>query len=296
VTAGLRMAPRMSARVGELVRERVPFVHATVVRAQCPTSAHPGDDAVVLADGSIEGFVGGHCAEESVRSAALDALKDEEPLLLRILPEDATVFPDATGSRVVVNPCLSGGAIEIFLEPLLPSPQVLLVGPSPVADSVARLGDSVGFSCVVASSLRSAPLHDSVAAVISSHGRDEVESIRLALDAGIMFIGLVASHKRGEAVLASMGLTDDERRRVHTPVGLDIGARTTGEIALSIVAALVRAVRVEGVRAPRSGQEAGPQLTVDPVCGMTVVVGPRTPSRLVDGRTEWFCSPACRDR
>src|SRR4051812_28695072 len=99
--------------------ECTPFVRATVVRAQQPSSAHPGDAAIVYADGSIEGFVDGQCAEVSVRTAALEALRLGETMLLRVLPGDGASFPETPGAHVVVNPCLSGGALEIFLEPLL---------------------------------------------------------------------------------------------------------------------------------------------------------------------------------
>ncbi len=112
----------MAARSNELQAERVPFVYAMVVRAQAPTSTRPGDDAIILGDGTIEGFVGGQCAGESVRSAALRVLQEGEPMLLRILPDGAEEFPELPGAQVVVNPCLSGGAIEIFLEPHLPAP------------------------------------------------------------------------------------------------------------------------------------------------------------------------------
>ena len=116
------MSRGMAARVRELSAGRVPFVHATVVRAQVPSSAKAGDDAVVLPDGTIEGFVGGQCAETSVRTAALGALRDGETVLLRVLPDDSAPFPDSPGAQVVVNTCLSGGALEIFLRPMLPAP------------------------------------------------------------------------------------------------------------------------------------------------------------------------------
>jgi xanthine dehydrogenase accessory factor len=104
------MSRGMAARVRELSAGRVPFVHATVVRAQVPSSAKAGDDAVVLPDGTIEGFVGGQCAETSVRTAALGALRDGETVLLRVLPDDGAPFPESPGAQVVVNACLSGGA------------------------------------------------------------------------------------------------------------------------------------------------------------------------------------------
>jgi xanthine dehydrogenase accessory factor len=286
----------MTHRVSELLSDQVPFVHATVVRAQSPTSARPGDDVVVLPNGTIEGFVGGHCAEESVRTAALEVLAAGEPLLLRILPPGDVEFPEVPGSRVVVNPCLSGGALEIFLEPRLPPPRVSVVGDSPIADALAGMADSLGFEFDSVSSLAGQPPRGALAVIVASHGRDEPESLRSALDAGVQFIGLVASPRRGEAVLDAMGLSGDERARIHTPVGLDIGAKTAEEIALSIMAEVVQAVRSGRLRARAPVPPLRPLQSVDPVCGMTVVVGPETPHRTVGDREVWFCSPSCRDR
>jgi xanthine dehydrogenase accessory factor len=285
----------MAARVAELTAARVPFVHAMVVRAQQPTSARPGDDAVILGDGTMEGFVGGHCAEASVRSAALNALADDQTLLLRVLPEGEQPFPDSPNARVVVNPCLSGGALEIFLEPLLPAPLLVAVGHTPITNALLAMAASVGF--VGEQVLPGQPLDGgAVAVVVASHGSGEPESIRSALDSGVPFVGLVASRIRGVAVLDEMGLTDAERARVRTPVGLDIGARTPEEIALSIMAELVRAVRVNGVKAATAGPVAQPEQAIDPICGMTVVVDQATPHVTDADGDHWFCGTGCRDR
>jgi xanthine dehydrogenase accessory factor len=283
------LAQRMAARMSELATERVPFVHATVVRAQFPTSARPGDDAIVLADGSIEGFVGGQCAEGSVRVAALEALRERQSMLLRVLPEGEAAFPESPGAHVVVNPCLSGGALEIFLEPLLPPPVIHLVGTGPIAQAVAALAQTLGFA------VEHGQLDGATAMIIASHGRDEAEQIRAALDAGVGFIGLVASRQRGTAVLAELGLTDAERARVHTPVGIWIGARTAEEIALSIMAEVVRAIRLDGLVAPAPVLDAAPAEAIDPVCGMRVVVGHDTPHVRRGSEDHWFCSAGCRD-
>jgi len=285
----------MNARATELLAERVPFVHATVVRAQSPTSARAGDVAIILADGAIEGFVGGQCAEETVRVAALDVLGGGEALLLRVLPHGEAGFPELPGAKMVVNPCLSGGALEIFLEPHLPPPLLYIVGETPIADAVAAQAESLGFAFAAVRTLESQQPEGAVAVIIASHGSGEPESIRAALDADVRFIGLVASRRRGEAVLDAMDLTKRERDRVHTPVGLDIGARTAAEVALSIMAGVVRAMRTEGLVAPSTQAPPPPHQVVDPVCGMTVVVGPDTPHRTVDGREHWYCSTECRD-
>jgi len=288
----------MAARVAELTAARVPFVHATVVRAQEPTSARPGDDAVILGDGTIEGFVGGHCAEGSVRSAALTALADGQTLLLRVLPEGEEPFPEtARGARVVVNPCLSGGALEIFLEPQLPAPLLMVVGTTPITSALLAMAGPLGF--VGEKLTLGQAVGGATAVVVASHGTGEPESIRAALDTGVPFIGLVASRKRGAGVLDEMGLTDAERGRVRTPVGLDIGARTAEEIALSIMAELVRAVRVDRIKPapiPDETVVTQPMQVIDPICGMTVVVGADTPHVHDADGDHWFCGPGCRDR
>jgi xanthine dehydrogenase accessory factor len=155
--------------VAELIDQRRRFVQATVVRAQCPTSARPGDAAIVLPDGSIEGFVGGQCVEESVRSVALDVLSSGESMLLRILPDDGDVFPDAPGAVTTVNPCLSGGAIEVFLEPKLPAARIVVVGGTPIADALVRLGGPLGLAMDAADD--GSEVEGATAVVIASHGR-----------------------------------------------------------------------------------------------------------------------------
>lgn len=288
------MTTELSARIDELTRSRVPFVQATVVRAQEPSSAHAGDRAIVLADGSIEGFVGGQCATGSVRTAALGVLASGEGVLLRVLPDADDTFPSTTGASIVVNPCLSGGALEIYLEPLLPSPVLHLFGSSPTAEAVAALAPTLGF--VVERAAEGAGPAGATAAVVSSHGGDEVAAVRAALDAGVGFIGLVCSRTRGRALLEELDLSEEEAGRVHAHVGIDIGARTAGEIALSIVAAIVRGIRLEGLSAaPALEPSARPRQVVDPICGMTVTVGPDTPHLVLDGADFWFCNPGCRD-
>ena len=288
------MAVNLSRRIAELTDRRVPFVHATVVRAQGPSSARAGDQAIVLADGSIEGFVGGQCATGSVRTAALGALDSGESLLLRVLPDGESDFPESDGAQVVVNPCLSGGAIEIFLEPLLPSPMMSLMGTTPTANAVAELAQTLGFAVTQTDDLnRNAMADSTVAVIIASHGGDEAGAIRSALDADVPYVGLVASTRRADGILG--GFAPDERTRVHAPVGLDIGARTPPEIALSIMADLVGRIRRDGLAAATTGHEPEPLQVVDPVCGMTVTVVSDTPHAVIDGTEFWFCNPGCRD-
>jgi xanthine dehydrogenase accessory factor len=275
--------------VERLERAREPFVQATVVRAAAPTSVRPGDAALVLADGTVEGFVGGVCAEASVRLHAARAMETGEAILLRLVPgaesagEDDPIAQD--GVVVVNNPCLSGGALEIFLEPQLPAPRVAVLGDTPVAAALADLGPRVGPAVDAGS-----PGAGDLALVVASHGRDEEAALEQALRDGVPYVGLVASRRRGAAVLAALDVDDALRERVRTPAGLDIGAYTAEEIALSILAEIV-AVRRQRVAPP----VPAPAVAVDPVCGMEIAVVADTPRLEHDGATFHFCCEGCRD-
>jgi xanthine dehydrogenase accessory factor len=290
---------RLDERIGELLARRVPFVQATVVRAERPTSASPGDTAIVLGDGSLEGFVGGDCARTSVRTAALQALESGESVLLRILPDSTAQFPEVPGARVAVNTCLSGGALEIFLHARVPAAMIHVVGDTENARAIAAVAEAAGLAVGTGPVAGLAP--GTVAVVEASHGEAETDSIRAALDAGIGFVGMIASERRGAAVLEQMGLSPDERARVHSPVGLPIGSVTPGEIALSVVAQVVAAIRNDGLAAPdlaASGEPsapAAPRIAVDPVCGMDVVIDADALRGTRDGVEHFFCGTGCRD-
>lgn len=281
----------IAERAKQLLYERKPFVHATVVRAQPPTSARAGDEAILLADGTIEGFVGGQCAQSSVRKAALGALQAGESVLLRVLPDGDVHFPDAPGSCVVVNPCLSGGALEIFLTPQFPAPLVRICGSTPIAEGLARVCEVLGYE--VRRDGDDGDFDGATAVVIATHGGAEAEAVAAALAAGVGYVGLVASRVRGASVLESLDLDDAERARVHTPVGLDIGAKTPSEIAVSIAAEVIAGVRRGGL--PVAPRPDTPATAVDPICGMTVTVGPQATHLQVGSETHWFCCPGCRD-
>lgn len=285
----------LTDRVSGLIEGRTPFVQATVVRAQCPTSARPGDAAIVLADGSLEGFIGGHCAEGSVRAAGLDVLESRQPVLLRILPDDSEEFPESPGALTVVNSCLSGGALEIYLEPRIPANQVLVVGETPIANALVRLGLPLGLDMQHSSALPTDAISSS-AVIVATHGRAEPETVRLALDAGVGFVGVVASSKRGASLRNDLGLSPEEDKALHSPVGLWIGAKTAAEIALSILGDIIKAIRLDGLEPPKFDITARPETAIDPVCGMTVTIEETTPHLHHDEVDYWFCNPGCRSR
>lgn len=282
---------------------RTPFVSATVVRAERPTSAKAGDRALVLPDGRIEGFVGGACAESTVRLHALrllesDRAESERALLLRITPdlaESAAVEP-IEGQVTVANPCLSGGTLEIFLEAMVPPLLVYVLGDAPVARALVSVGAALGYEMRVADDPAAEIPADAAAVVVASHGRDEEAVLEAAVRAGVPYVGLIASRRRGAAVLAGLGLDPPDAARVRTPAGLDIGARSAPEIALSVLAEIV-ATRpwVTPAIGSEPTADAAPTEAVDPVCGMTVAVVLDALTLEHGGRQWYFCGPGCRD-
>jgi xanthine dehydrogenase accessory factor len=211
------------------------FVVATVVRAQRPTSVRPGDRAVLRADGTVEGFVGGVCAADAVRRYGLQCLRSGQPLLLRILPGDEAGAVSEEGAVTTANPCLSGGGLEIFLEPHCPPSLLVVVGETPIAAALAELAPAVGYAVQVLPPGGPVP-PGTAAVVVAAGGRDERPVLCAALQAGVPYIGLVASKVRGAAVLDALHLPADQRARIRTPAGLAIGASTPAESALAILA------------------------------------------------------------
>ena len=298
------MNDALARRADELAAQGAAFATATVVRAQRPTSARAGNVALVLSDGSIDGFVGGVCAEHSVRLYAMKALKSGEPLLVRILPtvgDDAVVGDQEMkedGAVTVQNTCLSGGAIEVFVEPVLPAPRVHIVGSTPIAAALERSGPELGLDIVAAYDAVPDLQEGDLGVIVAAHGKGELEALRRALEAGIPYVGLVSSPRRGAALVEELradGVSDELLARLEVPAGLAIDARTPPEIALSILARVVQTRRGGDWEPALKGATAAeaPKFAVDPICGMTVTAAETTPHLVHDGETVYFCCDGC---
>jgi len=292
----------LARRAEELAAQGAPFVTATVVRAQRPTSARAGNVALVLSDGTVDGFVGGVCAEHSVRLYALKTMETGEPMLLRILPDDdlegdgdGAVKED--GAVTVQNPCLSGGAIEVFLEPVLPAPRVLVVGDTPIAGALERFGPDLGLDIVAAQDEAPVLEPGDLAVVVAAHGRGELEALQLALEAEVPYVGLVASEKRGNALIEEMrenGVPGELLDKIESPAGIEIHAVTPSEIALTILARVIEVRRSDAYVHVSSPAVASPELATDPICGMTVPATPDSIHIEHDGETIYFCRDGCK--
>lgn len=302
------------ARAVELSEARLPFVLASVVWRRGPSSGHQGSKAVILGDGSVRGWLGGACAEPSVVHQALECLDSGEPALMFLGQPDEIDGRDHEGLTSVAMACESEGAMEVYLEPNLPSPQVVVIGRSPAVDAVAATARATGWGAVIIDDggrpdehadpdlvrtkldLSELTIDRATAVVVATQGHyDDLALVAaLATDAG--YIGLVASSKRAAVVLdhlRSRGFDDTDRARVHAPAGMNLGRVSNAEIAVAIMADLV-ARRARGEFSVDT--EIGPPRVEvdDPVCGMTVLVADAKYHTVHDGTDYWFCAAGCK--
>jgi xanthine dehydrogenase accessory factor len=301
------------AEAQELAQAGQPFALATVVRRVAPASAQPGAKALILPDGSMRGWVGGSCAQPVVKSEARLALRDGTPRLLRLgqMPGADVQGEGQEREAIVEYPmtCHSGGALEILIEPVLPAPRLFIVGETPIVETLADLARVMGYR--VSQFERAADLAprlgDSgtpVFVVVASMGVDDEESLAAALRARTAYVALVASPKRAAVVretLTAMGVSPDDLVRLKAPAGLDIGAETQEEIALSIMAEVVqiRSAMTPSTAVVTSASEPESPIeleAIDPVCGMTVVIAGARHQTAYDDKIWYFCCGGCKAR
>jgi xanthine dehydrogenase accessory factor len=298
-------------RARELADRGEEFALATVVWRQAPSSGQTGARALVTAGGEVHGFIGGACAEPVVIREAQRVIQSREARLLFLGttdPDDPafTAVPD--GMVYVPMSCQSEGALQVFVEPVVPVLDLLVVGRSPMVHLLAQLANDLGWNARVADlpELGADDIHERSLVIVATQGHGDEEALELCARARPAFLGLVASHKRGTALLeylAERGVPKDALDKVHTPVGLDLGHTSHREIAVAVLAELVQhraaghfsAAGVEG-GAPAT---TGTTEAIDPVCGMTVTVdasGWSPHTHELDGTTYHFCCVGCRDR
>jgi len=243
-----------------------PFALATVVRTVAATAAKAGAKAVILPDGTIsEGWIGGGCARAAVLKAARDALADGRPRLVSVQPPDALdqqglkAGDEQAGVRFATNMCPSQGTMDVFIEPVLPRPQVVICGSSPVAVAVAGLARRAGFAVTVCAPAAeqetfgeadrriegfALPVDEAGAryVVVSTQGRGDEAALLAALAVDVDYVAFVGSRRKADtlkAILAQRGVAAERLAKLKAPAGLDLGAITPDEIAIAIVAEIV---------------------------------------------------------
>jgi xanthine dehydrogenase accessory factor len=318
------MNKQLLERAAELARRGESFVLATVVRREPYSSSQQGDMAIITADGSYHGWLGGNCTRPSVQREAAAALLDGKPRLISLSPE-----PDAqvrAGVMPLPMTCHSGGTVDIFIEPVVAASRLVVFGVSPVARAVAQLGKAMGylvdvvdpeahpaelptadrvFTDLGAPELRSGP---AIAySVVASMGEHDEDAVAAALAMRPAYVGVVASRKRFAILrqtLIDRGISAHALDTIRSPAGLDLGGRQPEEVALSILAEIVqlkhaaRTAESAAATAPVQSVDTPvrPLTAIDPVCHMTVTVATARHVGTWDGRTWYFCNPRCKDK
>lgn len=299
----------------ELLARREPFATATVVRADRPTSAKPGAKAIITPDGRLTGWIGGSCAAPVVIREAVAAIADGEARLIEISKTSGAPRP---GVRHFPMTCHSGGTLEIHIEPLLPTEQLVILGKTPVARALAALGSALGRYVVVAepnvtavdfptadritNELADVNVDDRTSIVIAMRGDADEDPAEAALQTPASYVGLVASQTRGDVIrdtLTRRGLGAAQIERLVYPAGLDMGHVSDEEIALSILAQILmnRQARVSADLAREARQPIEKVAeAIDPICDMVVAITPTALRADYEGTTYYFCGEGCRRR
>ena len=303
----------------QLCAEGVPFAVATVVRRERPTSGEPGDKAIITADGTFVGWVGGSCAQPTVLKEAQSAIADGEPRLVLITP-NLNEQP-REGIILYSMSCYSGGTLEIYIEPYLPEPQLIVCGASPVAEALVKIAKTVGFQVVLIDpsatsetfsgadvvlaqvEMEKIPVSRERYGVVATMGHWDEEAIKNLLALNPDYIGVVASGKRFREMVRNIrqdGVSQEQLDSIKCPAGLDMPVRTLQETALSITSEIVSIRRSRlaqpsstpaGVVTPAAEQ---PTTAEDPVCHMAVDPSKASAPIQFEGAHYYFCSEHCK--
>jgi xanthine dehydrogenase accessory factor len=308
--------PEVLEVAAELSKRGEPFVLATVVWRRAPSSGKEGSTALITPDGRVRGWLGGACAEPTVIREALRALEEGTPRLLFLGPPEELEARGPQGLVTVPIACQSEGALEVYVEPVVPQPHLVIIGRSPAVATLTAMAGALGWRTVVVDDggdPANSPAADRVVTsldmeqaavterswiVVATQGHYDEDALERALATHAGYVGLVASRNRAQAVMGYLrdrGVSEEALARVHAPAGLDLGRVSHEEIAVAILAELVRdraaGALERGVPAAIRQHEA-----IDPVCGMAVDVATARHRSTHDGRTYYFCSAGCRER
>ena len=284
-------------RAHELSQRREAFALATVVWRQGPSSGKEGSRAIVQSDGSLYGWIGGACAEPVLIREAVSAIEDGESRLL-LLGMDDFVANLPRGMVSVPLACQSDGALQVHIEPVVPAPQVVVIGRSPMVHTLAELVQVLGWEATQSDDSVPDAMPTGAAVVVATQGHGDEEMLLAVLKSEPSYVGLVASAKRGDVVLAYLrdqGVSEDVVSAIRVPAGIDLGSTSHKEMAASILAELV-ATRARGELGSEAASEelARPATAIDPICGMTVAADDSSCPYEHQGLTYYFCCPGCR--
>lgn len=234
------------ATAQRLQQQAEPFALVSVLRVQAPASAKAGDKAVVTAEGIVDGWIGGGCAQPAVLKTVRQALADGRARLVRIAPAEEGQLRELDEVLEFGMACHSGGTLELFVDPVLPVARLAIVGDTPLAAALATLAPHVGWTVERVLDEATTPIPPGAFVVVATQGRRDLQGLRAALRAQARRIFFVASARKGQVLKAALVEAGEDAAAVAAivaPAGQPIGAQTPAEIALSVLAAVVAARR-----------------------------------------------------
>jgi xanthine dehydrogenase accessory factor len=303
-------------RSKDLYNKQEPFAMAFVVSRQEPSSGKPGDKAIIEKSGKLTGWIGGGCTRGIVLKEASNAISDGQPRLVRISPDGES--RTEVGVKEYKMTCHSGGSVEIYIEPVLPRPQILIFGKSHVAMALAKIAKAMDYTVNVISEgadtiafpnvdglMDKADLQELInphtCVVVCTQGENDEQALEQALGSGAPYISFVASRRKGSAVfynLRQRGINFDQLKKIKTPAGLDINAKLPEEVAISILAEIIQYTRTEKPE-PTSSAEAtssgeNNNVFINPVCGIPVEKSTAKHVIEYQGENYYFCCDGCK--
>jgi xanthine dehydrogenase accessory factor len=308
------MFDQFLSKASELLANHESFAIAVVVRYEAPISGKPGNKAIIFADGKIWGWIGGGCAQPVVVKEALKALRDGQPRLIRISPSS----PPEQGIVDYTMTCHSGGTLDIYIEPVLPKPHILILGRSPVAVALARLSKAINYAVSIAApqaererfpdcdhvqadlDLSQIKITPQTFVVVSTQGQHDEEALENALGSEASYVAFVASKVKAAKILDYLkerGLSSTRLGQLKAPAGLDIHASSPEEIAVSILAEIIQENRSGTAKQKREVERAvARQEAKDPICGMMVDIGEARHKSEFRGNAFYFCCAGCKQK
>ncbi|MCI4671047.1 MAG: XdhC family protein [Bacteroidia bacterium] len=305
----------------KLSGEKEPYAIAMVVNRQIPSSGKPGDKAIIRKNGQIEGWIGGGCTRGIVLKEAQEAILEGSPRLVKIKPNGEST--STKGVKEYPMTCHSGGSVEIYIEPVLPKPHILILGKSHIAMALAKITHAMGYTMdVVAKGAESYAfpqvstigedyykLDEIVSAntfiVVCTQGENDEDALENAIRTGASYISFVASRRKANAIFNQMrqrGLTFDHLKKIKTPAGLDINAKYPEEVAVSILAEIIKEIRSDqespsdsqSAEGKKTALEGNENIFINPVCGIPVEKSSAKHVISYKEKDYYFCCDGCK--
>jgi xanthine dehydrogenase accessory factor len=311
----------------DLITQGEPFATVTVVRNEAPSSGKTGDKAIVNKTGVLKGWVGGGCVYSIVLKEVTEALEDGKPRLVRVSPTPQSDPP--RGVKEYKMTCYSGGEVDLYIEPVMPKPHLVIIGKSIIGRALLKAARAIDFRLTVINEeanaevfpeadqhqssfdLSTIPFNQHTFIVVATQGDNDERGLQTALSAPCRYVGFIASHKKRDAVFANLlnlGCAQEQLEQVHAPAGIDINGKTPQEVAISILAEIIKEYRSKTVRpdmfkapgtpALHTPEEADnrPQIITNPVCGMPISLGMAKYIVEQNGAPLYFCCDGCKTK